>query len=172
MNTTQSPMTDARRGLSAQQARELCDLVLAFARADQTRVNVESGWRGFTRTATNRITTAGGSTNPTVQITSVFGRRVARVTTNTLDPAGLEQAVRDSEALARLSPEDPEYVPELGPQEYAPVDGYYSNTGGLTPEARAESMARGLDAATGSGTIAAGFMDVRAGARAVATSNA
>ena len=171
MSPSQSQATDARRRLSAQLSRELCDRVLGFARADHTRVNIQSGWRGFTRTATNRITTAGGSTNTTVQITSVFGRRVARVTTNTLDPAGLEQAVRDCEALARLSPEDPEYLPELGPQEYVPVDGYYSTTGGLAPEARAASMARGLDAAMGSGTIAAGFMDVSAGATAVATSN-
>ncbi len=144
--------------------------MLGYARADHTRVNLNSGWRGFTRTATNRITTAGGSTNTTVQISSVFGKRVARVTTNSMDPASLEQAVRDSEAAARLSPENPEYMPELGPQEYVTVDGYYANTGDLTPEARAESMARGLESARASGTIAAGFMDVRAGASAVATS--
>ncbi len=171
MSASQSGAGGTPRGLSREQARELCDVVLDFARADHTRVNLRSGWRGFTRTATNRITTAGGSTDTTVQITSVFGKRVARVTTNTLDPAGLEQAVRDSEALARLSPEDPEYMPELGPQEYVPVEGYYSKTGDLTPEARAESMAQGLEAARASGTIAAGFMDVSAGTRAVATSS-
>ena len=171
MSTSRSQRAGARRGLSEEEARELCDTVLGFARADHTRVNVNSGWRGFTRTATNRITTAGGSTNTTVRITSVFGRRVARVTTNALSPVDLEEAVGNSEEAARLSPEDPEYLPELGPQEYVSVDGYYSNTGDLTPEARAEAMARGLEAARGSGTIAAGYMDVTAGARAVATSN-
>ena len=171
MSASRSQETPTRRGLSEAEARELCDVVLGFAGADHTRVNINSGWRGFTRTATNRITTAGGTTNTTVQITSVFGMRVARVSTNALDPVSLEQAVRDSEALARLSPENPEYLPELGPQDYVDVDGYYSSTGDLTPEARAQSMARGLEAAQGSGTIAAGFMDVRAGAAAVATSN-
>jgi predicted Zn-dependent protease len=154
MIASQSGAGGTPRGLSREQAQELCDVVLDFARADHTRVNIRSGWRGFTRTATNRITTAGGSTDTTVQITSVFGKRVARVMTNTLDPAGLKQAVRDSEALARLSPEDPEYMPELGPQEYVPVEGYYSKTDDLTPEARAESMAQGLEAARASGTIA------------------
>ncbi len=161
----------SRHGLSGAEARELCELVLSFSRADNARVNVNSGWRGFTRTATNRITTAGGSTNTTVQITSVFGKRVARVTTNRLDREGLEQAVEDSEALAKLSPEDPEYLPELDPQEYVKVDGYYDSTGNLAPETRAESMVLALDAARESETIAAGFMDVRAGANAVATSN-
>ncbi len=119
----------------------------------------------------NRVTTAGGSTNTTVQTTSVFGKRVARVTTNNLHRAGLEQAVRDAEALARISPEDPEYLPELGQQDYAAVDGYYETTGDLAPETRAQSMALALDAARGSGTIAAGYMDVRVAASTVATSN-
>ena len=136
MNHLQSQESSSRRGQSVDEARDLCELVLGLARADQTRVTVNSGWRGFTRTATNRITTAGGSTNTTVRIMSVFGKRVASVTTNNLDQSGLEQAVAESEALARLSPEDPEYLPELGPQEYENVEGYYSRTGGLAPVAR------------------------------------
>ncbi len=171
MNPLRSQETSSRRGQSVDEARELCELVLGIARADQTRVTVNSGWRGFTRTATNRITTAGGSTNTTVRVMSVFGRRVASVTTNNLDRSGLEQAVAESEALARLSPEDPEYLPELGPQEYENVQGYYSRTGDLAPATRAESMAVALDATRGSDTVAAGFMDVRAGAQALATSN-
>jgi predicted Zn-dependent protease len=161
----------SHHGLSGPEAQELCELVLGLGKADNARVNVNSGWRGFTRTATNRITTAGGSTNTTVQITSVFGKRVARVTTNRLDKEGLEQAVRDSEKLAQLSPENPEYLPELDPQTYVKVDGYYDSTGDLAPETRAESMVLALEAARESGTIAAGFLDVEAGANAVATSN-
>ncbi len=161
----------ARHGLLENEARELCEFVLGFSKANNARVNVNSGWRGFTRTATNRITTAGGSTNTTVQITSVFGKRVDRVTTNRLDKEGLEQAVRDSEELAELSPEDPEYLPELDAQEYVKVEGYYDSTGDLSPETRAESMVLAIDAAKESEAIAAGFMDVRAGTEAVATSN-
>ena len=170
MKLLQSQEAASRRGLSSDKARELCELVLSFARADHTRVTVSSGWRGFTRTATNRITTAGGSTNTTVRVMSVFGQRVASVTTNNLDQRGLEQVVRDAEALARLSPEDPEYLPELGQQEYGSVEGYYSSTGDLAPATRAESMVLALDAARESNTVAAGFMDVQAGAQALATS--
>ena len=171
MSRFQTNGTGSRHGLSADEARALCDLVLSFAEADNTRVNVNSGWRGFTRTAINRITTAGGSTDTSVQITSVFGKRIARVTTNNLERAGLEQAVKDSEVLARISPEDPEYLPELEQQEYLEVGGYYDSTGELAPETRAESMSLALDSAKASETVAAGFMDVRAGANAVANSN-
>lgn len=170
MKLLQSQEVASRRGLSSDKARELCELVLSFTQADHTRVTVNSGWHGFTRTATNRITTAGGSTNTTVRVMSVFGQRVASVTTNNLDRRGLEQVVRDAEALARLSPEDPEYLPELGQQEYGSVEGYYSSTGDLAPATRAESMVLALDAARESNTVAAGFMDVQAGAQALATS--
>ena len=93
-----------RHGLSADEARQLTDRVLGMSQADNARVSVNSGRRGFVRCATNRITTAGGSTDVTVRIMSVFGRRVASVTTNRLDDASLAEAVQRSEAMARLSP--------------------------------------------------------------------
>ena len=170
MKLHHSQEVSSRRGLSSDEVRELCEIVLSFAQADHTRVSVNSGWRGFTRTATNRITTAGGSTNTTLRVMSVFGQRVASVTTNNLDRSGLEQTVRDAEALARISPEDPEYLPELGQQEYGSVEGYYSSTGDLAPATRAEAMVLALDAARESNTVAAGFMDVQAGVQALATS--
>lgn len=161
----------ARHGLSESETRALCQRVLGFARADQTRVNVSSGLRGFTRTAMNRITTAGNTTDVTVRITSVFGKRVAAVETNRLDEASLERTVREAEALARISPEDPEHLPELGAQQYDEVGGYYASTGDLSTEARARSASLVLKAADEAKTVAAGYIDVRAGSQGVATSN-
>ena len=60
----------------------------------------------------NRVTTAGSTADVVVRVTSAFGKRVASIETNRLDAASLEKAVRDAEALARLSPENPEYLPE------------------------------------------------------------
>ncbi len=159
-----------RHGLSEAQAQELCRRVLEHAQADHTRVSVRSGWRGFTRTATNRITTAGGGTDTTVRISAVFGKRIASVTTNRLESPHLEQAVREAESLARLAPENPEYLPELGEQKYDAVSGYYGSTGDLEPGTRAEAAAIAVRAAQEAGFVAAGYIDVRAGASAVATS--
>jgi len=163
--------TPKRHGLSADECRLLCRKILDFAKADHTRVNVISGISGFTRTAINRITTAGETNNVTVRITSVFGKRVASVDTNRLDNASLQRAVTDAEALARLAPENPEYLPELGEQKYIEVDGYYASTGDLTTESRARAASLGIEAADAAKCVAAGFIDVRAGSQAVATSN-
>lgn len=160
-----------RHGLSSDESRELCRKILSFARADHTRVNINSGIHGFTRTAINRVTTAGSTDNTRVRITSIFGKRVASIETNRLDDVSLERAVRDCESLARISPENPEYMPELGPQNFVNVDGYYPSTGELTTESRARAASLGIKAADAAKTVAAGFIDVSAGSRAVATSS-
>ena len=43
MKLLPSQEASSRRGLSADEAQELCELVLGFAQADHTRVTVNSG---------------------------------------------------------------------------------------------------------------------------------
>jgi predicted Zn-dependent protease len=159
-----------RHGLSSDDARQLAERVLKFSSAENTRVNITSGVQGFTRTADNRVTTAGVVDEVGIQITSAFGKRAATVTTNRLDDASLERAVRQSEALAKISPENPQYLPELGPQTFTAVDGYYASTGNLTTEARAQAATLGVKAAQAAKAVASGYIEVRAGSQAVATS--
>jgi predicted Zn-dependent protease len=159
-----------RHGLSAIEARQLCERVLKFSKAENARVNITSGTTGFTRSAANRVTTAGVTDNITLRITSAFGKRVASTDTNRLDDASLERAVRQSEELARISPENPQYLPELGPQMFTDVDGYYDSTGTLTTESRAQAAALGIKAADGARAVASGYIEVVAGSESIATS--
>ena len=166
--------------LTREQAKALTDRVLAFATADETRVNVSAGWSGNTRFAGGEITTAGGTTDVSVAVTSTVGRRQATASTNILDDAGLRRVVEQAERLARLSPEDPELMPALGPQQYAAVSAYAPSTAELTPEARALAVERvfgGVREAAGAANVKAddlfvgGFLEASAGvASAVATS--
>jgi predicted Zn-dependent protease len=168
--------------LSREQAQALAKRVLSFSKADEARVNMSSTWEGNTRFAANQITTAGGATDTTVTVTSTVGRRRASAQTNVLDDASLRRTVELSERLARLAPEDPEIMPELGPQQYAAVAGAYAErTAELTPEARALAVKRVLDGAAAPGSpvssvdprtlFVAGFLQANAGmSSAVATS--
>jgi predicted Zn-dependent protease len=160
-----------RHGLSSDEALQLSRRILGFAKADHTRVSIFSGISGFTRTAINRVTTAGETENVLVRIMSVFGKHVASIETNRLDDASLQRAVRDGEGLAKIAPENPEYLPELGEQKYTSVDGYYASTGDLTTEARARAASLGIKAADNAKFVASGFIDVTAGSQSVATSN-
>lgn len=159
------------KGLPAGELRAISDRIMQLSNADQCRVSIDSGWRGYTRVATNRITSAGGADATSINITSVFGKRVASVNTNSIEDDALLAAVRRSETLARLAPESPEYVDELGPQNYQGNEAYYESTGELEPLTRAEAAAIAIRQADAAGQIAASYMDVRAGTQSVATSN-
>lgn len=121
---------------SREQARALADKVLGFSTADEARVNIQSGTEGNTRSAVNQISTGGEVQNAAVVVTSAFGKRVASATTNRFDDASLKQVVETSERLARLVPEDPEYLGELGPQQYVEGGGYFASTADLSAEQR------------------------------------
>ena len=166
--------------LSREQAKAITDKALAFATADETRVNLGAGWTGNTRFAGGEITTAGGTTDTSLSVTSTFGKKSASASTNVLDDAGLKRVVELAERLAKLSPDDREYLPVLGPQQYADVNAYAAATAGLTPEARAVAVERvfegvreaaaaaGVDPAT---LFIGGFLEAGAGvASTVATS--
>ena len=161
--------------LSREEARALADRVLKMSTADETRVNVSSDWSGNTRFADSSITTSGSVTNVAVRVTATVGRRRASATTNMLDDASLKRTVDLAISLARFSPEDPELMPELGPQTYASVGAFVDRTADLDPEVRNAAVRRAVDAATAAGTAAgtlftAGYLEANANVAAVATS--
>lgn len=154
--------------------REECEALakraLAMATADETRVTINSGGRGNTRFAVNQISTAGDNYDATVSVRSTFGKRTGVVNTNKLDDASLKAAVELSERLAKLSPEDPEAMPELGPQTYAVAGGWSDSTASLDPSARANAARAITEPARAAGFISTGYLETRAGATAIANS--
>ena len=120
---------------------------LAFAKADETRVSIRNNWTGQTRFAGGEITTSGSSSDVSVSVTSTIGRRQASASTNVTDDESLRRTVDLAERLARLSPEDPEQMPELGPQQYATINAYDPRTAELDAEQRARAVAAAIAAA-------------------------
>jgi predicted Zn-dependent protease len=169
------PATPGSPLLSRDEAKALADRVLAMSRADQTRVTISSSWSGNTRFADASITTSGGVTDTSITVTATVGKRRASSTTNSLDEASLKRTVETAAQLARLAPEDPELMPELGPQTYQTVTAFIERTADLDPETRASAVKRAVEAASASGKAAgqifsAGFLEANARAVAVATS--
>ena len=158
--------------MTRDEAKALADRVLALSKsADQTRVNITSTWSGNTRFADASITTSGGITDVIVDVTVTIGRRRASASTNVLEDASLRRTVDLAAQLARLSPDDPELMPELGPQTHAAVAAYIEDTANLAPAARAGAVRRAIDGMGGGQIFSAGFLDAHAIAIAVATSN-
>ena len=161
--------------MSREAARALSDRVLKMSAAEQTRVTIVSSQNGNTRFADGSITTSGEADNMSVTVTATIGRRRASATTNILEDASLKRTVDQAVELARLAPEDPELMPELGPQTYSNISAFVERTANLDAETRSTAVRRAIEAANSAGKAAgqiftAGFLDYNAAALAVATS--
>jgi predicted Zn-dependent protease len=156
------------RVMSRDQAQTLVERTIKMSKADSIQVNIGGGYAANIRFADNRISTAGGVATANVNIQSSFGAKHAVVSTNDFTEAGLERAVRQSEALARLAPDDPEAMPPLGPQQYENVKTYFDSTANLGPEGRAEAARQAIEPCRAAGDLkAAGFLQTGIGAGAV-----
>jgi predicted Zn-dependent protease len=160
----------AARYFSREEARRIAERILSFSSADQARVNLASGTDGNTRFAVNQISTAGDTSNATAVVTSAFGRRTASATTNRFDDDSLRRVVETSERLARLVPEDPEYMGELDAQQYIERDAVFAATADLEPGERARAIEAVAGPARERNLLSTGFLVHRTGANAVASS--
>jgi predicted Zn-dependent protease len=154
--------------MTREQAQAVIERVVRMSKAESIQVNIGGGYNANIRFADNRISTAGGVSSASINVQSSFGPKHAVVSTNDLTDEGLERAVRQSEALAKLAPDDPESMPLLGPQQYDDVKTYFESTGNLGPEGRAEAARLAIDPCKTAGDLkAAGFLLTGIGAGAV-----
>jgi predicted Zn-dependent protease len=166
-------MTSSTRAIMARErAQELIDKIVKMSKADGITVTIDSGYQADVRFAANQMSTAGGVTRSQIAIDSAFGKRHAAATTNDVSDDSLRRTVAQSEALAKLSPEDPETMPPLGPQTYVPVNGFFDSTADITPEERARAALTALVPSRKAGDLkTAGFIIVNAGANAIGNRN-
>ena len=145
--------------MSRSEAQAFLERIVKLSRADTIAANLNGGYTGNIRFAANRITTAGGVSNSQLVVQSGYGPKHAVVTTSDFSPAGVERAVRQSEAIAKLAPDDPENMPLLPPQQYGDVNAWFDATATLDPVERAAAARTAIDAAKAAGDLAAaGFI--------------
>jgi len=153
-----------------EQAKTLLDRVLSFSKAESTAVNLTGGDRANVRFARNTVTTSGATSGYSLAITASFGKRSGTVTTAEFDDASLQRAMRNAEEIAKLSPENPEAMPLVGPQTYSPVTAFFEDAAQATPEWRAGSAATAIDLSKQKDVVSAGFVETQGSIRAVANS--
>jgi predicted Zn-dependent protease len=145
--------------LSRGEAQAFLERVVKLSKAETIGAQLGGGYQGNIRFAADRITTSGGVNNSQLGVQSGYGAKHAVVTTSDFSPAGIERAVRQSEAIAKLAPDDPENMPLLPPQQYQEVNAWFDSTANLTAEQRAAAAHTAIDAAKSAGDLAAaGFI--------------
>ena len=157
--------------ITREQAQSLIGRVVKMSKADEVIVGVGGGYQSDVRFANNQMSTAGGVSNGQMSVTSVFGKKHATTSSNDLSDESLKRVVEQSEALTKLSPDDPEWLPGLPSQTYMPGRGYVEATAEVTATERARAALTALEPARKAGDLnAAGFIIVSAGANALGNS--
>lgn len=145
--------------LTKDEAFALLKKVLAYSKADECEVNLSGTNSSNIRYARNSVSTSGTVSQYQLVVSSAFGKRSGVATINEFDDVSLEKVVRRSEELAKLGPENPEYVFILGPQKYDEPKTWVPATAAITPKMRADAVAQSLQVAKENKAVAAGFLE-------------
>jgi predicted Zn-dependent protease len=140
--------------------RILLKKALSYSKADECEINFNGSDSGNIRYARNSVSTSGFISKTTLVISSAFGKKLGVVILNEYDDASIEKAIRLSEELAHLAPENPEFMSFLGKQQYDPeTPTFDEDTAKMSPKSRTDFVNQSLQVAKDQKLNAAGFLE-------------
>jgi predicted Zn-dependent protease len=145
------------------QSKAILQKVVALSTADETYAQLDGMTRGNVRFARNDVSTAGVVDNIDLQVQVAFGKRTGVATINQFDDASLERVVRRAEALARLAPENPEYMSVIEPEAYVRTSTFSASTAAIDPAYRAKVASDSIQPCKAANLVAAGYLEDAAG---------
>ncbi|QDA59877.1 TldD/PmbA family protein [Hymenobacter jejuensis] len=145
--------------LSKDEAQTILKKVLSFSTADECTVYLNGRTNGNVRYARNNVSTSGTTDNVSLAVESRFGKRSGTATCNQFDDATLRRCVQRAEEIAKLAPEDPEYMPLLGPQQYLTPVSAVASTASISPDFRAQAAADSIALCQARKLTAAGYLE-------------
>lgn len=154
-----------------EEAKRIMEKALSFSKADACEITLSGSESGNIRYARNTVSTSGHRSNQNLAVQSSFGKKSGTATIDEFDDASLEKVIRRAEELAQLSPENPEFMPPLGPQSYDESINFNEETASVSPEYRAKVAQSSIEPATKNDVTAAGFFNDSSGFRAILNSN-
>ena len=145
--------------LTKEEAKKIIDKVLSYSKSDEMEVSIFGGRTGNIRYARNTVNTSGETNEIRLSVSSVYGKKVGSSSTNELDDASLKKVVARAEEIAMLAPENPEYMPMLGPQTYPEAATFSPATDKIDPEFRAQLAADSIEITSTGDLTAAGYLE-------------
>jgi len=136
--------------------KEIAELALSAARADQTEVLINAQDAALTRFAANAIHQNVSETDISVRIRSITGNKVGVASSNDIQEASILKLVQKAETIASFQQENPGIAPLPEPQTVAEIDAYDAATAECSPARRAESVGAVLEASREQGLVASG----------------
>src|SRR5215469_6936854 len=147
--------------LNKDQASDIFDRIRKLSSADEVEALFYGGHSALTRFANNTIHQNVDEDNVTGSVRTSFGGRTARASTNKFDEESLKRVVRAAESLARVEEPDADLLPMAGAAvagEGARAARYFERTAAVTPELRADAVAKMVGVAKKNDLATAGIV--------------
>lgn len=157
--------------LTQDEVKRISDKVLSLSKADECNVQVNGSRTGNIRYARNAVSTSGVVEDTQMVVSVAFGKKQGIATINEFDDKSLEKVVRRAEDLARLAPENPEFMSAVGKQTYKETPTFVQKTADIDPEFRAQVAAYSIEACRKKNLVAAGFFTDVSAFTGIANSN-
>ena len=157
--------------LTQEQTKRICDRVMSISKADECIVSIGGKRAGNIRFARNAVSTAGLTDDTSLTVRVAFGKRQGTASINEFDDKSLERVVRRAEELARLAPENPEFMPAVSKAQFKASNTFVQKTADIDPEIRAQAAAYSIEACRKKGLVAAGFLLDTTSFETIANSN-
>ncbi|NHZ77761.1 TldD/PmbA family protein [Massilia sp. CCM 8695] len=157
--------------LTQEESKRITDRIMSLTKADECTVRVTGGRTGNIRYARNNVSTAGLVDDASLVVQVAYGKRQGTASINEFDDKSLEKVVRRAEDLARLAPENPEFMAAVSKQAYKASETFSRASAAIDPEFRAQTAAYSIEASRKNKLVCAGFFTDNHSFQTVANSN-
>lgn len=114
-----------------------------------------------TRFGENSITQNMGGANEHIRLEVAFGTRQGSYISNSTDDTAIDRLVKIAESIAKISPENPEYMPPVEPQTYLKIpERFCKKAESITPEEIANDIAKVVEFAKSTDYKASGLFEI------------
>ena len=156
--------------LSEADAQGITNKLLALSKADSCIVTIGGSENRHVRFAQNMAKTNGSPSDIEVGVESHFGKKSGSASGTDLSDDALAALVAASENTAKLAPENPEFMPPIGPQKYLTGTAFSSATQSTTSATLAGAILPVLQQAQAKNLQASGFLSIGTSFSSFATS--
>ena len=150
-------------GSMREKAHQIFGMVKGFAKeANEIEVTLTHNIGEYLRFGNNELGQSQFTKSRNLSVRVAIGKKHARATTGRMENSEIEKTVHKALAQTKGSPEDPDYLPMLGPQKYQPVNRYHDSTVDAPAEQKAAGVGYALDLAKKNGLLASGVLGTSA----------
>ncbi|MEM7593701.1 MAG: TldD/PmbA family protein [Cyanobacteria bacterium P01_A01_bin.83] len=157
--------------ITKESALDLIDFAIAQSQADGVFISISASETALSRFSENQISQNVRKNTFSLTVTSYFGKRSASASTTELDRDAIAQTLRRAEDLARIAPEDPEWVELLPQQTYSDrTPAFDQATATLSPLKKGEIIQQVCELSKNAGVNGSGTLSFQVSLNAIGNS--